>query len=39
VAFSSEDNAGYLIKEVEMGGTSGSQSGEEECVQAFCGET
>lgn len=39
VAFSSEHNAGYLIKEFEMAASCGSQSGEEEFMQAFGGET
>jgi hypothetical protein len=39
VEFPSEHNAVYLIKEVEMGASCGSQRGEEKCVLAFGGET
>jgi len=39
VAFSSEHNAGCLIREFEMGASCGSQSGEEEFMKAFDGET
>jgi hypothetical protein len=39
VGVSSEHNAGYLIKKFEMDASCGSQSGEEEFIQAFGGET
>lgn len=35
VVFSSEHNAGYLIKEFGTDASCGSQSGEEEFMQAF----
>jgi hypothetical protein len=39
VEFSSEHIEGYLIKDVEIGVSCGSQRGEEECMLAFGGET